>query len=407
MADTPQIHLDFEENCPDCGRRRAGLPAPLPEIGDDFDWLLRDYDGFRLFMMEELMARFPQRARWTPADMEVVLVEVLSSALDQLSDMMDRVAGEAFLETARQPASVRRLLAMMGYDAVTRGGYQDDPPHLPHGKTAAEKLDIDWQAHPHLMDQARQSGPAALNRQKRMVTEKDYALGLEAHPLVLYASARSVWNGSWQTVRAAVICRHHLLLDQTLGDIPFDGLDNDGADRLREHIQQIRTDVEEFNLTRGLGPWDLDLEQPTIRALLQAYVNRYRMAGQETVLEDALPVGIAMAVSLGIGPAYFQSEIRHAASRILGSEAGGFFAPGRRGFGEDLHAGDIFQALLAIEGVETVCLNRFKRVGKGWPDCAGSGTIVLSDLETAVCDNAPGRPQQGYYTLTINGGKKG
>jgi len=81
MAETPEVELIFQAGCPDCGMRRAHLPAPLPPVGDDFDWRLRDYDGFRLFMLEELAARFPERQRWTPADLEVVLVEALSAVL--------------------------------------------------------------------------------------------------------------------------------------------------------------------------------------------------------------------------------------------------------------------------------------------------------------------------------------
>jgi hypothetical protein len=90
------------------------LPGPLPGVGDDLDWKARDYDRIRIFMMEELAARFPERTRWTPADIEVVIVEVLAAALDQLSDMTDRVASEAYLETARRPESVRRLLKFIG-----------------------------------------------------------------------------------------------------------------------------------------------------------------------------------------------------------------------------------------------------------------------------------------------------
>ncbi|MDH5480815.1 MAG: hypothetical protein OEX11_08670, partial [Nitrosomonas sp.] len=117
-SNTPKPNLIFREGCSDCARREVELPEQLPLVGDDFDWLLRDYDGFRLFMLEELAARFPERRSWTPADMEVVIVETLSVVLDQLSDMLDRTQAEAFLETARQPESVRRLLAMIGYDAV-------------------------------------------------------------------------------------------------------------------------------------------------------------------------------------------------------------------------------------------------------------------------------------------------
>ena len=92
MAETPVPELNFAGNCPDCGGRSVDLPQVLPVIGDDFDWLVRDYDGFRLFMLEELAARFPERTRWTPADMEVVLVEQLAAILDQFSDQLDRVA---------------------------------------------------------------------------------------------------------------------------------------------------------------------------------------------------------------------------------------------------------------------------------------------------------------------------
>ena len=125
MADTPVSELVFKGNCPDCGAREVHLPAALPKPGDDFDWRVRDYDGFRMFMLEELAARFPERNRWTPADLEVVLVEVLATVLDQLSDMLDRVANEAFLETARRPETVRNLLSFIGYDAVLAAKSKD------------------------------------------------------------------------------------------------------------------------------------------------------------------------------------------------------------------------------------------------------------------------------------------
>ncbi len=82
MAEEPTVTLNYIEGCGDCGNRRVELPAPLPGVGDDFDWDIRDYDGFRLFMLEELAARFPERRSWTPADMEVVLAQpAVSSTL--------------------------------------------------------------------------------------------------------------------------------------------------------------------------------------------------------------------------------------------------------------------------------------------------------------------------------------
>ena len=86
---------------------------------------------------------------------------------------------------------------------------------------------------------------------------------------------------------------------------------------------------------------------------------------------------------------------------------GGFFEPGRLKFGEDLYASDIIQALMTLDGIENICLNRFKRVGKIYPDRVNDGFIPLDGLEIAVCDNIPGEPGRGYYTLKLHGGRKG
>ena len=69
-------------------------------------------------MLEELAARFPERQRWTVADLEVALVEILANSLDGLSDMADRVFAEGYLQSAKRPDSLRRLLGIIGYDAV-------------------------------------------------------------------------------------------------------------------------------------------------------------------------------------------------------------------------------------------------------------------------------------------------
>jgi len=102
MARAPRQRLIFDDGCADCGRRVAELPRPLPAVGDDFDWQLRDFDSFRRFLLQDLAARFPERERWTPApaDLEIVLQENLAAVLDQLSDMLDRVASEATLGSA-------------------------------------------------------------------------------------------------------------------------------------------------------------------------------------------------------------------------------------------------------------------------------------------------------------------
>lgn len=401
MAGNPRTTLTFEGNCPDCGRRQVDLPAALPVIGDDFDWRVRDYDGFRLFMLEELLARFPERSRWTPADLEVVLVEVLAAALDQLSDMADRVAGEAFLETARRPESVRRLLKLIGYDAVRAAGLADDPTELTTARSAVDKLEALWLQEPHSMDAARQAGPRAIHTQHRMVTAEDYAERLEDHPLVLRAHAWSAWSGSWTSIHIAVIAWNNLALDVALPVVV-------PGDLLAESLDALKRRVNLFHQQRGLpAPYAALGDNPAIRTVLRRYAHAYRMAGQEVLLQDAEVLGISMAVSVRVAEHYFQSEIRYAIDQALGTGVGGFFEPGRLRFGEDLHASDILETLMALDGVETVCLNRFKRVGRRFPDQSDAGLIVLDGLQVAVCDNDPMRPERGYYSLMLHGGRKG
>ena len=391
MADNPKTRLSFEGRCPDCAERQIDLPPPLPVVGDDFDWMVRDFDSFRRFMLEELAARFPERTRWTPADMEVVLLEVLAAVLDQLSDMADRVAAEAFLETARRPESVRRLLGFIGYDAATAAGLVDDSA-MENGETKEEKLERLWRQNRVLMDMARQEGPRAIHTQRRMVTVEDYANQLKEHPLVLRAHAWSEWSGSWTTIRVAVVLWNDSLLDQDELDYPI----------------ELQGMVNNFHFKQGLWPlvWEPE-SPPTIRTALRSCLDAYRMLGQEVVLEDVLPVGIKMSLSIRVADNFFRSEVRHAVQDALGTGPGGFFEPGRLGFGEDLFAGDIFQVVMSLDGVKNVCLNRFKRFGDHYPDQADTGQIVLEELEIAVCNNDPANPERGFYNLSLHGGRKG
>jgi len=399
MAETPVPKLVFGVGCPDCGERTVTLPGALPIPGDDFDWLVRDYDGFRTFMMEELAARFQERRRWAPADMEVVLVETLSVVLDQISDLLDRVASEAYLGTARRPQSVRRLLCMIGYDALLQAkdearaaGVAVDDPAVFHERWLEEQ----WLRFPHLMERARLEGPRSIRQQKRMVTTEDYRVRMEEHPLVLRASAWCQWMGSWEIVNVAVQTLGETTLDRRFSSVP----PTSGS------VVDLRKAIDAFHDERGLRlpDWAAD---PTLRSVLQVYLDAYRMAGKEVLLLDGEPVGIHISIAVRVHPEFFQSEVRRAILDALGSGVGGYFEAGCRVFGEDLHAGDLYENLMALDGVEAVCLNRFKRVGKQFPNMADAGTIRLDGIEFAVCDRNPARPERGYLNLQLQGGRKG
>ncbi len=394
MAESPVTRLVFTDSCADCGRREAGLPPPLPDVADDFDWALRDFDSFRRFMLQELVVRFPERQRWTAADLEVVIVEALAAVLDQLSDMLDRVAAEGALETARQPASVRRLLSLIGYDALALARARGEPPFdtspAPDDtRDDRERFDQYWLDNPHAMDAARRAGPAAIHTQRRCVTLDDYRARLEAHPLVLQARARSRWEGAWHRIHVAVIGWQRRDLDRR-GPLPA----------------EVWPAVERTHRELGVALPRND-DQLTLRRVLRDYLESLRLAGQPVRLLGAVEVGLIIGLSIQVADNHFRSEVRDAVEAALGTGPGGFFEPGRLRFGEDVLAGDLFEVLMALDGVENVCLDRFKRMGERFPDRAGIGRIVLEGDEVAVCDNDPARPERGILQLRLRGGRVG
>ncbi len=394
MARAPRPRLEFRDDCADCGRRVAEPPPPLPAIGDDFDWELRDFESFRRFLLAELAARFPERPRWAAADPEVLLVENLAAVLDQLSDMLDRVASEGSLETARHPASVRRWLNLIGDDVLARAMATGAPPfdRAPaDGDTRrpAERFDQYWLDHPQAMEAARRAGPAAIHRQRRCVTLEDYRKRLEEHPLVLRAQAGSRWSGAWQTVHAAVILAGRRRLDAR-------------GPLASESWQAVLDFHREQEVP--LPPND---GQFTIRGALLDWLDAQRMAGQPLRLDEAKEVGLSIVLAIQVADTHFRTEVRQAVAQALGTGADGFFAPGRLGFGEDVLAGDLFEVLMAIDGVENVCLERFKRMGRRFADQSGSGRIRLEGLEVAVCENDPGHPERGHLGLRLRGGRIG
>lgn len=398
MAELPSPDLVFEAGCPDCGERRATLPPPLPGVPDDFDWKTRDWDSFRLFMMQELAHRFPERRRWTPADVEVVIVELVAAAMDRASHALDAVQAERYLATARRPQSVRRLLKLIGYDATEKvdPDILDALPPGPAGETPEERVERYWRLDPTAMETARREGPLLIAEQRRMVTLADHETVLSAHPLVARAQARLVWSGAWPTIFVSALLEEDRQLDDALQQGTGSGA---VPDRLWAAIIDFHRDER--------LPVPDPATHPTPRRLLRSLIEQRRMMGTEVFLEAAKPAAITFALSIRAKSGFFRSELKQALADVFSADEGGFFEPGRLDFGEDLFASDIIEAAMAVDGVEVACLNRFKRVGASWPDRTADGFIPVADDEYVRCLNRRGRQADGYFRIEALGGEAG
>jgi hypothetical protein len=97
----------------DC--RPAPVPAPEEPESPVTDYLTKDYAGFRQLLLDALPARLPGWTERSEADVGIALAELLAETADRLSYYQDRVANEAFLETATQRRSVQLHTALTGY----------------------------------------------------------------------------------------------------------------------------------------------------------------------------------------------------------------------------------------------------------------------------------------------------
>jgi hypothetical protein len=285
---------------------------------------------------------------------------------------------------------VRRLLQYIGYDAIAAalaaGEIRPDP-----GREPSAVLDAAWLANPPMMEAARTAGVRAIHDQNRMVTTEDHGAQLELHPAVLRAGGVAEWGGAWSVVKVGIL---------PVSDRPLDEAWCEG-DRT-----SLQAAVDAFHLAREVPAvtWSA---ATTTRSVLTPYVERLRMVGQPVVLEDAVRVGIMMAISVRVRDNHFQSEVRDAIDQALGNQPGGFFSPDRVEFGAAVHLSDVVQTLMALDGVEDASVTRFKRVGQRWPGQVVAGRIVLHGIEFASCDTDHTRPERGYYSLVLHGGRVG
>lgn len=136
------VTFSFKANCPsdlDCKSKEPTCPS---EDLVDFpvDYSARDFWSYRRALLDFASLRYPDWKDRLEADMGVMLVEVMSALGDELAYYQDRIAREAYLETATQRRSLRRHARMVDYemhnglsastwlDVTVKTGLTDDLP---------------------------------------------------------------------------------------------------------------------------------------------------------------------------------------------------------------------------------------------------------------------------------------
>lgn len=110
------VEFSFKAACEspfDCAPPDDCPPDPLPE--PQLSYLAKDYESFLALLAARASVAMPDVTERSPADVMVMLRELVAHAADQLSYHQDAVATEAYLGTARSRVSVRRHARLLDY----------------------------------------------------------------------------------------------------------------------------------------------------------------------------------------------------------------------------------------------------------------------------------------------------
>ncbi len=99
---------DCEPKPPPPGQVEGGAPP--------IDYLAKDFDSFRRALSEFSTRRYPAWQERSEADFGVMFMEALASLADDLSYQQDRIAAEAWLDTATERRSLVQLARLVDYE---------------------------------------------------------------------------------------------------------------------------------------------------------------------------------------------------------------------------------------------------------------------------------------------------
>ncbi|MCY7399451.1 MAG: putative baseplate assembly protein [Nocardioides sp.] len=220
------------------------------------------------------------------------------------------------------------------------------------------------------IEQTRQYAPAAFRAtQLRAVTEDDYRRAALLVPGVAGAVARFRWTGSWHTV--------------------FVGIDPvDEADLVVDPRGHVTLGVE-------------------LRERVLDQLNRYRLAGYDLEVRAARYVPLDLKLQLCVKPGYFRGDVARAVAQALSGTASGgpgLFDPSRLTFAQPVYLSRVYEAVEAVEGVDSAEVTVFHRHGREPAGELQLGVVTIGAWEVAQLANDPNRMESGTLTLTAAGG---
>ena len=249
----------------------------------------------------------------------------------------------------------------VGAGSITRLVLMTDPSKAGAVLQVWNPLPATGGTEPESLEQVRQFAPQAFRVQERAVTAADWVDVAERHSAIQKAAARLRWTGSWYTA--------------------FVTFDRQG----------------------GL-PVEATFKSRMLRAL-----ERYRLAGYDLEFNGPIYVPLEMALMVCVKKCYFRSNVKQSllkafSSYDLPNGQRGFFHPDNFTFGQPLYLAQIYQTAMAVEGVDSVRVLKFKRWGKVDAGELAAEELKPGQFEILRLDNDPNYPENGKIEFDMQAG---
>jgi hypothetical protein len=226
---------------------------------------------------------------------------------------------------------------------------------------------------PETIAEVQQWAPQAFRvKQFRAVTEADYVIVAKKLPQVQSAVASFRWTGSWYTV--------------------FVGIQpSNTADLV-------------------LKPDGVMLLTDSLRQTVLQFLTSYRQAGYDLEIRPPQFLPLEIDISVCTAPGYFRGDVEQGvlkalSSQILADGSRGFFYPGNWVFGQSLYLSQLYAAVEAVQGVDSLEVTVFRQFGQPDNGELAKGVVAAGPWQIVQLDNDPNFQEHGVLKITMLGGK--
>ncbi len=228
-------------------------------------------------------------------------------------------------------------------------------------------------AEPETIAEVQQWAPQAFRvEQFRAVTEADYAEVAKKLPQVQSAVASFRWTGSWYTVFVGV-------------------LPSSTTDLVRK-------------------PNGVTLLTESLRRTVFQFLTSYRQTAYDLEIRPPQFLPLQIDLSVCTAPGYFRGDVEQGVLNALSSHSfpdgtRGFFYPGNWVFGQSLYLSQIYAAVEAVQGVDSLEVTVFRVFGQSDNGELEKGVIAAGPWQIIQLDNDSNFQEHGVLKVTMLGGK--